>query len=533
MHPVELTLLLMLVAAVLVFIAGRLKIPYPILLVLGGLAIGIVASHMPSLPRFEIKPDIVFLLFLPPLLYYAGIQTSWRDFKYNLRPITLLAVGLVLFTTITVALVARLLLGEALPWPACFLLGAIVSPPDAIAATSILQRFAVPKRLVTVLEGESLVNDATALVAYRFAVAAVVTGSFSPGVAALEFVKVSVGGVVVGYFTGMIVAYLHPRVKDLAVESTLALLTPYAAYLPAEHLGVSGVLAAVTAGIYMSRQIPRVVSAESRLKINAVYDTLVFFLNSVIFILIGLALPLENERLFGYSWPRLIGLTVAVAATAIVVRVLWVFPATYLPRKLFKSIRERDPAPPWRPLLVISWVSMRGIVSLAAALALPVMLGGSSKTPFPGRDLIIFIAFGVILITLVGQGLTLPLLIRALGIKADDQEEKEELHARLTGARAALAKLEELARAGEADSSVIARLRVPYEERIIRVGGAVSTMIEGQPIPDWDTHNRIQRLLIGAERSELIRLRDRGDIGDEVLRKIQDRLDMEETLLQG
>jgi len=316
------------------------------------------------------------------------------------------------------------------------------------------------------------------------------------------------------------------------VESVIALLTPYAAYLPAEHLGVSGVLAAVTAGIYMSRQIPRVVSAESRLKINAIFDAFVFFLNGLIFILIGLQLPAVIERLEGHSWPGLIAQTIAICLTAIVVRLIWVFPAAYIPRRLFKHIRQREPEPAWQTIFAIGWISMRGIVSLAAALAIPATLDGSS-TPFPGRDLIIFITFGVILITLVGQGLTLPMIIRALGIKTDDQDAKEEVHARLTGARAALAKLESLARAGEADSGVISRLRVPYEERIVQYGGAISTIIEDIPTPVWDIHNRIQRQLIAAERAELIRLRDKGDISDEVLRKIQDRLDMEESLLQG
>ncbi|CAN5408678.1 Na+/H+ antiporter [soil metagenome] len=532
MHPVEVTLLLMLVVAVLVFLAGRLRLPYPILLVIGGLGIGIVATILPGMPRFEVTPDLVFLLFLPPLLYYAGIQTSWRDFKFNLRAITLLAVGLVLLTTVIVAIVAHFLVGDVLPWPACFLLGAIVSPPDAIAATSVLQRISVPKRIVTILEGESLVNDATALVAFRFGIAAMTTGHFSLAFAGLEFLKLAAGGIVVGYFVGMIVAWLHPRIKDLAVESVIALLTPYAAYLPAEHLGVSGVLAAVTAGIYMSRQIPRVVSPESRMKLNAMYDTIVFFLNSFIFILIGLALPAVLEHLQEHSWPRLIATTLAICLTAIIVRLLWVFPAAYLPRKLFKYIRDREPYPTKDRVFLIGWISMRGIVSLAAALSIPAVLDGTNQ-PFPGRELIIFITFGVILLTLVGQGLTLPLVIRALGLTSDGNEEKEEIHARLSGARAALGKLEELARAGQADSVIIARLRVPYEERILHFGGAVSTMIEDQPRPAWDVHNRVQRQLIAAERSALIRLRDRGDIGDEVLRKIQDRLDLEEALLQG
>jgi CPA1 family monovalent cation:H+ antiporter len=376
------------------------------------------------------------------------------------------------------------------------------------------------------------VNDATALVAYRFGVVAMMTGSFSLGEATGEFLKLAIGGVVVGYFVGMIAAWLHPRIRDLSVESTIALLTPYAAYLPAEHLGASGVLAAVTAGMYLSRRIPTVVARESRLKINAVYDTFVFFLNGLIYILIGLQLPEVVEHLRGRSWTWLIGVTLLICLTAIVVRMIWVFPSAYLPRRLFKRVRLREPPPSWQTVFAIGWISMRGIVSLAAALAIPATLAGTN-TPFPGRELIIFITFGVILVTLVGQGLTLPLVIKALGIKSDDQEVKEEVHARLTGARAALARLEFLARAGRADSGVIARLRVPYEERIAQYGGAISTIVEDQAPPVWDLHNRIQRELIAAERAELIRLRDKDDISDEVLRKVQDRLDLEESLLQG
>ena len=523
MTTVELIICLLVATAALAWLASRVRVPYPIFLTLAGLAVGL----WPDLPRLALRPDVVFLIFLPPLLYYAGLMTSWRDFKGNIRPIGMLAVGLVLFTTCAVAVVAHYVVG--MPWAPAFVLGAIVSPPDAVAATAITQRLRVPKRIVTVLEGESLVNDASALIAYRFAVAAVVAGEFSFGKAAGSFVLSAVGGVAVGYAVGVVLAWVRPRLRDASVEGIVALLIPYIAYLPAEWLHVSGVLAAVTAGVYIGRRVPQITTSQARLRLYAVWDTLVFLLNGLIFILIGLQLPAVVERLDGTSLPRLIGYAAVVSLTAIVVRVLWVFPATYLPRMLFPSLAARDPAPDWRQAALVSWVGLRGIVSLAAALALPIATptGGD----FPARDLIIFITFGVILATLVGQGLTLPLVIRALGLHGDDIEEKEEEVARLQLANAALSRLQVLAITNEDALDLIDRVREPYEQRLRYYGPRRRGIVtpEGEEI--GRNTDEVMRVAIQAEREMLVRLRDDDLIGDDVLRKIQNELDLQEARL--
>ena len=524
MTNVELIILLLVATAALAWLASRVRVPYPIFLTLAGLAVGL----WPNLPRLTLRPDVVFLIFLPPLLYYAGLMTSWRDFRANLRPISMLAVGLVLFTTCAVAAVAHYWVG--IPWAPAFVLGAIVSPPDAVAATAITQRLRIPKRIVTVLEGESLVNDASALIAYRFAIAAVAAGQFSLAKAAGSFVLAAVGGVAVGYVVGVAMAWVRPRLRDVSVEWIVALLIPYIAYLPAEWLHVSGVLSAVTAGLYVGRRVPHITTSQARLRLYAVWETLVFLLNGLIFILIGLQLPAVLERLDGTSLPRLIGYAAVVSLTAIVVRILWVFPATYLPRMLFPSLRARDPAPDWRQAFLVSWVGLRGIVSLAAALALPITLSEGGP-PFPHRDLIIFITFGVILATLVGQGLTLPLVIRALGLHGDDIDEKEEEVARLQLANAALSRLQVLAITNEDAQDLIDMVRQPYEQRLRFYGPRRRGIVTPEGDEICRTTDEVTRIALQAEREMLVRLRDDDLIGDDVLRRIQNDLDLQEARL--
>src|SRR5918997_1773898 len=410
--------------AALATLARRIRVPYPILLVIGGLALAFV----PGLPPVELDPELVFLVFLPPLLFSSAYLTSWRDFRRNLRPIGLLAVGLVLFTVVGVAAVAHYV--AELPWTAAFVLGAVVSPTDAIAATAIAQRLGVPRRIVTVLEGESLLNDATGIVAYRIA-ASVAAGfaTFSLWGAVLQFVVGAVGGIAVGLVAGWVVIRAFELLNDTPVEIVVSLLAPFAAYLTAEELPhllwhellgfggepfFSGVLAAVAAGLYVGRFSPTIMSPTSRLEGGAVWNVVVFLLNGLAFILIGLQLPrvlagLQDQQ---YSTGELLWYAAAVSLAVIAVRVLWIFPATYLPRVAFRSIRERDPSPPWRNIVVISWAGMRGVISLAAALALP--LQTVSGAPFPQRDLILFLTFSVILETLAVKGLSLPVLIRAL-----------------------------------------------------------------------------------------------------------------------
>src|SRR4051812_10166481 len=377
--------------AALALLSRKLPIPYPIILVLGGLALALI----PGLPRVPLNPELVFLFFLPPLLYPAAIFTSWRDFHANLRPISLLAVGLVLFTTTAVGYLAHYFI-EGFPLAAGFVLGAIISPPDAIAATAIAGRLRVPRRIVTVLEGESLLNDATALVAFRFAVAAVSTGAFSLTHATAQFFYVGIGGILVGLAIGWISARIMKPIDDPPIEITLSLLTPFAAYLPAEQLHVSGVLAVVTAGLYHGWRLPELTSSRTRLQAGPVWEMIEFLLNGFIFLLIGLQLPEVLRRLAAHRLSQLLWYAAEISIAVIVVRILWVFPATYLPRLLFTSLRQRDPYPSWRNVAIVAWTGMRGVVSLAAALALPLTL--ENGRPFPGRDLILFLTFVVILV---------------------------------------------------------------------------------------------------------------------------------------
>lgn len=526
MHGAETIIGLLAAAAAFVWLAARMRVPYPVMLVIGGLAIGFV----PGLPRVELRPDLIFLLFLPPLLYYPALLTSWRDFRSNLRPIGLLAVGLVLFTTVAVAAVARVLAPE-LSWPAAFILGAIISPPDAVAASAVLQQMRIPKRVIIILEGESLVNDASALVAYRFALAAAAAGAVSLWSAGGKFLWVGAGGVVIGYAVGWLVSWVRPRLHESAVESALSLLTPFFAYLPAEWIGVSGVLAVVTAGMFIGRQVPRITSPSQRIRLYGNWETLVFLLNGVIFILIGLQLPviLLHLKESHYKLVRLLFDATVVTLAAILVRMIWVFMATYLSRWLIPAIRRGDPAP-WQQTFVVAWVGLRGIVSLAAALALPREFADGA-TPFVGRDLIVFITFGVILGTLVFQGLTLPAIIRGLGLHADNVEEREEVLARREATHAALARLEALSILGEATDELIERVRTRYQERLQVLTASEQDAANSDAV--CTSVEQVRRQALTAEREMLILLRDDGTISDDVLRRVQHELDLDEARLHA
>src|SRR5687767_496278 len=409
----ELALLGLLVAvATLLVVAPALRVPYPILLVLGGIALGFI----PGMPELELPPDLVLVALLPPLLYAGTFFTSLHDLRVNLRPNGLLSVGLVVATTVAVAVVAHAAFG-GLGWGPAFVLGAIVSPTDPVAAAAISRRLGVPRRLVTIVEGESLINDGTALVAYRFAVVAVVTGTFSIWDAGVAFVGSVLGGIGVGLAVGWLIRQLRRRLDNPPLEITIALLSGYFAYLPAELLNVSAVLAAVTVGVYMGSHTSELTTAQTRVQGDAVWEIVVFVLNALLFLLIGLQLPVVLDRLSGESAWTLLGYGAIVSATVILVRMAWVYPSAYLPRLLSRRIRELDPYPPWTHPAFIGWAGMRGAVSLAAALALP--LATDDGPAFPHRDLILFLTMCVVLATLVGQGLTMPLVIRLLGLEAD------------------------------------------------------------------------------------------------------------------
>jgi CPA1 family monovalent cation:H+ antiporter len=526
LQPVEVVLALLLLVALLTVLARRIGVPYPILMTLGGLALGL----LPGLPRVELAPDIVFLLFLPPLLFAAAFFTSPRELAANARPIGLLAIGLVLVTTVVVA-VAVHTLASGVPWAVAFALGAIVSPPDAVAATAIAQRLGLPRRVVIILEGESLVNDATALVAYRLAVIAAVSGAFSLGSAAVSFVVVSVGGVAIGLVAGWLIVFVLKRLSDPPVEVLLSLLAPFGAWLPAEALGVSGVLSVVTAGIVVGRAAPRILGSDARVLGSGVWQMVVFTLNGLVFILIGLQLPNIVDNLSATrTFAELASWAVIVSVTVIVVRLVWVFPGTYLPRWLLPSVRARERRPPSRNVVIVGWAGMRGVVSLAAALALPLKV--DSGAPFPERDLVIFLTFSVILATLVGQGLTLPWLARRLGVGDDGSADHEELHAREAALNAALSRLDELDAELPGHRELLDHLRERYQHATAHLehdheSGEV-------PLDQEEVeHAAIRRAVIDAQRLAVIDLRDRGVISDEALRRVERGLDLEELRAEG
>ncbi len=506
---------------VVAVIAKRFAIPYPIAFVIGGS----VLAFVPSLPTLQLNPELVFLIFLPPLLYSGGWLTDWKMFRDNARPIGLLAIGLVAVTTGAVAIVAHALVPN-LPWASAFVLGAIVSPPDAVAAGAVFERFSVPRRIVAILDGEGLVNDAMALVIYRFAVAAALTGTFSLGNASLAFAGVSVGGVVIGLLLGALLVEVTVTLRarglsDSLIDNALQLIVPYAVYLSAEMLHTSGVLATVAAAIYVSRQSGRMYEPEGRLVASAVWNLLIFLLNGLVFLLIGLQLRdiVHDPSFVGRElW---IGLT--ISALVIAVRVAWVFPATYLPRLLFPRIAAREGVPTPSYIFVLGWSGMRGIVSLAAALAIPTLTGSGAR--FPGRNEIVFITFCVIFVTLVFQGLSLIPLLRWLHIEADDDMDAREIEVRVAALRAGIARMRVLEPNFESTEEweVEGRLLGEYEYRIAHLVGHLDGSIdEGAVALD----HRLQQEALDAERVAVTRMRDAGEIPDEIYRRVQYDLDL-------
>jgi monovalent cation/hydrogen antiporter len=526
MGNVELILILLFVTvAGLNALAHWLSIPYPILLVLGGLTLGLV----PGVPEVELDPDLVLVLFLPPLLYSAAFFTDLRSLRDNVRPLSLTAIGLVLLTTAVVAVLAHEVIG--MNWAVAFALGAIVSPTDPIAATEIMRRVGAPRRIVNMVEGESLFNDASALVAYRVAVAAAVGGSFSLLDASLEFVGAAAGGVAIGVAVGYVVAAIRRRLEDPTTEITISLFTGYAAYLPASELGLSGVLAAVTAGIYLGWRASELISPTTRLQAFGTWEVLSFLVNAVLFMLIGLQLPLVVDGLSGLPWQEPVGYAALVAAAVIATRFLWVFTVPYVIRALDRRPQQRLRRTTAQSRVVVAWSGMRGAVSLAAALALP--LETDAGAPLPDRDLVLFITFAVILVTVVGQGLTLPGLVRWLRVGDDgDDEGAEELRARLTTAKAAIDSLDQLESEEWTRDDTIERVRALYEFRKRRFA-AQAGKIEDDGIEDRSlTYQRMMHVIFSAQRQALIGLRNQGDISSEVMRRIERELDLEESRLE-
>jgi CPA1 family monovalent cation:H+ antiporter len=502
---------LLVLAIPLVALARRFDVSYPIVLV----ASGVVLGFIPRLPPMHLDPNVVLLVFLPPLLYWEAITAPTDVMVENSGQIGVLAIGLVVITTVAVALVAHEIV-PGMPWAVAFVLGAIVSPTDELAAVPVLERFRLPRHVIAIVDGESLLNDATALVIYATAITAVTTGAFAIGGALGHFVLNVVGSIAIGLIAGRIGVELWKHIKDQQLQGVISFVLPFLAYYPAQLFGLSGVLAVVTAGVYANRFTPRVMTAAARTQVIGFWDTLVFLANAGLFLVVGLQLHTIGRAAFAHnSWQLVVGSVVALNVVLIVVRIAGVLAAEYAPT----AAPADHAAPDWRHALVVGWSGLRGAVSLAAALAIPLALPGGA--PFPNRDLIIFVTFSVIVVTLIGGGLTLPWLVNVLHITGDN-EERDELHeAIVRAADAALERIDELERDGTLDAAHARRLRTLYEHK---------RDVHSDPDDDAKEehlakHLDVEMELIDVQRNAVIAMRERGEIDNVVLRRIQADLD--------
>ena len=509
-QPVLFAIAIAALVVALTALARRLPVPTPILQVLAGFLVGLVPGV--SIP--DLDPDVVFFVFLPPILWSAAMFTSVREFKRNIGPISTLAVGLVLATTAAVAVAARWLFPD-MPWAVAVALGAIVSPPDAVAATAIVSRLPVPRRVITVLEGESLVNDASALVVYRTAVAAVVTGSFSWGESIVRFFIAAGIGSLVGLLVAWLIIRAIRKTKDALAESLLTLAGPYVAWVAAESLHVSAVLACVAGGVYLQQHLSTAVGPASRLQTRTVWDLFVFMLNALIFLLLGAQFGVLLDLVPREALGGVVKSGAVITAVAIVVRLIWVPLVTVLSR-LSSERRRRTPPPRWKPLLLVSWTSMRGVVSLATALALPRFV--ATGEPFPYRTEIILATMCVIVLTLLLQGLSLAPIIRALRFEPEETHQAEERLARREATRRGAEMLEDLSHEDWVDPRDVEVLRAEVRDRLL--------MTEQQG-GSFAGRRRLRLEMIDAERRMLIRLRNEDAISDEVLRSLEQELDLE------
>ena len=514
MHETELVLLGLLIGiSAFLLLAYRSGIPYPILLVAGGCGLG----YVPGVPDVRMDPEVVLLAFLPPLLYSSAFFSSLRDLRSNLGPIMFLAVGLVTATMVAVAVVAHEVVGLA--WAPAFVLGAVVSPTDPVAASEIAGRLGARRRYLAIIEGEALVNDATALIAYKYAVAAVTAGTFSLMEAGGRFAMASVGGIAIGLGVGYVVAELRRRIDDPATEISISLVTSYLAYLPAAAVGASGVLAAVTSGVYLGWRSPELISPATRLQAYAVWEILVFVLNAALFVLVGLQLPSVIDGISGQSSGVLVRDAAVVIGAVIVMRALWVFPFAMLRAKLWQAAG----AVSWQSIgTALTWTGMRGAVTLAAALALP---------EFGDRDLVIFLAFSVVVFTVVVQGLTLPWLIRRLDFFEGGKIELKESKARILAAKAAITRLEEIRVEEWVRDETADRMRALYEFRIRRFKARFDDGDDGAIEEGSQAYQRLRRQVLEAERAEVVRLRNVGTIDEQTMHRIERDLDLEDARL--
>lgn len=527
MSFIEASIFILLLASVSVPIANRFKIPLELFLVIGSCII----SQIPGLPPIQLNPIVVFQIFLPPILFYAAYFTSWQDFKYNIRPIMHLAFGLTLFTAVVVALAATYFI-PGFTWLEGLLLGAIVSPTDASSAITISKNIGAPRRLITLLSGESLLNDAAALTLFRFCIAAILVGSFSTGLAITQFFIVTLGGAAIGLAIGYAAVYLLQLIKDMQAEITLTFIVAFSCYFVAEHFKVSGVIATVVCGIYFGRRIPEYVSSTTRFNAKSNWNTLMFIINGFIFTIIGLELPVILKNIGPYSTTSLILYGSLISLVVILARLVWVFPAAYLPRRLFPGIAKKDPMPPWRMLIIVGWSGMRGIISLAAALSIPLQL--SPNIAFPQRDLILFLTYCVIVATLILPTITLPFLLRYFKLP-DDSEEliKEEIVIRIRALDAAIDHLSEIARKGHISQDIIKQFHDDILQRKETLSSALYETPYSTLSKEYFTTKKLALGLVKAERRALLEMRKKGELHDEIFHKLLDEIDLEEVRIRS
>lgn len=537
MENFKVVIFIMAILISLTAIVNKRKLPFPVILVFAGLIIGFI----PQLPNLELDPDVVFVIMLPPLLYDAASKTSWLEFKTSIRPISALAITLVFFTTGAVAITAYYLI-PGFTWPLAFVLGAVISPPDAVAASGIIKGLGLNKKVITILEGESLVNDASALIAYRYAVLAVTTGTFVFWQAGVQFLLVSVVGIVIGFVTGFLFVLAHKKIENNPlVETSLTLLAPFVAYLAAEHFHMSGVLAVVTAGLVISRKSPEIFASQARMRTRVVWDTIIFLLNGFIFILIGLQLPSIIKDLGRYPFATILGYGLIISLVTIIVRIIWVFGGAYWLSFFQKNKMhgatagyEADSRNTWKNVMVVAWTGTRGVISLAAALALPLALDDGSA--FPKRSSIIFLAFVVIFVTLVVQGLTLPFLVRWLKINPEDNTDEEERELQLYLASSTLHFIEHEFPV-QGDTRLQQQLKNKYEQQVRKLTKEIQLHkrakyfnYEVKPAePDNLLSAKVE--INKFQRELLIRLHKDGEFSDEVIRQVEREIDIDELKL--
>ena len=537
MEDFKIVVFIMAILITLTAIANKRKLPYPILLVAAGLIIGFV----PQLPDLALNPDVVFIIILPPLLYDAASKTSWHEFRTSIRPISALAITLVLFTTVAVAVTAHYLI-PGFSWPLAFILGAVVSPPDAVAASSIIKGLGLNKKVITILEGESLVNDASALIAYRYAVAAVTTGTFVFWKAGLQFLLVAGVGIIIGFIIGYLFVLAHKRIdNNPVVETSLTLLAPFVSYLAAEQFHMSGVLAVVSTGLIISWKSPEVFSYQTRMRARVVWDTLIFLLHGFVFILIGLQLPSIIRGIGQYPFMQILGYGLLISLVTIIVRIVWVFAGASWQNVFKKKKKHRDDLSAsdstddtWKNVLVVAWTGTRGVISLAAALALPLVL--EDGTPFPKRHSIIFLAFVVIFVTLVVQGLSLPLLIRWLRIKPHDNTATQEKELQLYLATSTLHFIEQDLQV-QIDNKLQEQLKKKYVVLIQDLTKEIHQQKKAKrndeeiktPAPDALVNAQLE--INKFKRELLLKMHKEGEFSDAAIRQVEREMDIDELKL--